>query len=54
LIRPVLEAEEEGVKNCDDLMRLLSRAFRPNPEVQKFVLSSNSRSRASIDSRFSA
>lgn len=38
LIRPVLEAEAQGVKNCDDLMRLLSRCFQePNPEVQKFV-----------------
>jgi len=38
LIRPVLEAEEQGVKNCDDLMRLLSRCFQePNPEVQKFI-----------------
>ena len=34
----MLEAEDEGVKNCDDLTRLLSRIFQePNPEVQIFV-----------------
>jgi AcrR family transcriptional regulator len=38
LIRPVLEAEAQGVKNCDDLMRIISRAFQePNPEVRKLV-----------------
>jgi AcrR family transcriptional regulator len=38
LIRPVLEFDENGTKNCDDLMRLISRSFQePNPEVKKFV-----------------
>jgi len=38
LIRPVLEFDEDGSKNCDDLMRLISRCFQePNPEVKKFV-----------------
>jgi len=38
LIRPVLEADEDGTKNCDDFKRLISRSFQePNPEVKKFV-----------------
>lgn len=38
LIRPVMEFDEDGTKNCDDLMRLISRSFQePNPEVKKFV-----------------
>src|SRR5262249_6606015 len=38
LIRPVLEVDEYGAKNCDDFMRLMSRCFQePNPEVKKFV-----------------
>jgi AcrR family transcriptional regulator len=38
LIRPVLEVDENGARNCDDLMRLISRSFQePNPEVKKFV-----------------
>ena len=38
LIRPALESEEQGAKNCDDFMRLISRSFQePNAEVKKFV-----------------
>jgi AcrR family transcriptional regulator len=38
LIRPVLEVDENGTKNCDDFMRLISRSFQePNPEVKRFV-----------------
>jgi AcrR family transcriptional regulator len=38
LIRPAMESEEQGAKNCDDLMRLLSRSFQEqNAEVKKFV-----------------
>jgi len=38
LVRPALESEEFGAKNCDDFMRLISRSFQePNPEVKKFV-----------------
>jgi AcrR family transcriptional regulator len=38
LIRPVLEFDEDGTKNCDDFMRLISRCFQePNPEVKRFV-----------------
>jgi len=38
LIRPVLEVDENGTKNCDDFMRLISRSFQePKPEVKKFV-----------------
>src|SRR5258708_30118342 len=38
LIRPVLESEGHDLKNCDDLMRLISRSFQaPNPEVKRFV-----------------
>jgi AcrR family transcriptional regulator len=38
LIRPALESEEYGAKNCDDFMRLISRSFQEqNPEVKKFV-----------------
>jgi AcrR family transcriptional regulator len=38
LIRPVMESEEQGAKNCDDFMRLLSRSFQEqNAEVKKFV-----------------
>jgi AcrR family transcriptional regulator len=38
LIRPALESEEQGTKNCDDFMRLISRSFQePNAEVKKFV-----------------
>ena len=38
LIRPAVESEEGGPKNCDDLMRLISRSFQePNPELKKFV-----------------
>src|SRR5579862_5927718 len=38
LIRPVLEVDENGTKNCDDFMRLISRSFQePNPEVKSFV-----------------
>jgi AcrR family transcriptional regulator len=38
MIRPAVEAKDEGKSSCDDLMRLLSRAFQePNPEVKKFV-----------------
>jgi AcrR family transcriptional regulator len=38
LIRPALESEEQGAKNCDDFMRLISRSFQePNPEVKRFV-----------------
>jgi len=38
LIRPAVEAKEEGAPGCDDFMRLISRCFQePNPEVKKFV-----------------
>ncbi|MDB6169907.1 MAG: transcriptional regulator, TetR family [Verrucomicrobia bacterium] len=38
LVRPALEAEGRGAKNCDDLMRLISRSFQEqNTEVKKFV-----------------
>ena len=38
LIRPVLDVDENGTKNCDDFMRLISRCFQePNQEVKKFV-----------------
>ena len=38
LIRPALESEEQGAKNCDDFMRLISRSFQEsNAEVKKFV-----------------
>src|SRR5258708_2621654 len=38
LIRPVLESEGHDLKNCDDLMRLISRSFHePNLEVKRFV-----------------
>jgi len=38
LVRPVLESEGRGVKNCDDFMRLISRSFQEsNREVKKFV-----------------
>ena len=38
LIRPVVDVDEDGTKNCDDFMRLISRSFQePNPEVKKFV-----------------
>jgi AcrR family transcriptional regulator len=38
LIRPVMESEDPGAKNCEDLMRLISRSFQEaNPEVKKFV-----------------
>jgi len=38
LVRPAMESEEFGAKNCDDFMRLISRSFQePNPEVKKFV-----------------
>lgn len=38
LIRPAVEAKEEGAPNCDDFMRLISRCFQePNVEVKKFV-----------------
>lgn len=37
-IRPVLESEDHGSRNCDDFMRLISRSFQePNPEVKRFV-----------------
>ncbi len=38
LIRPAVEAKEEGAPGCDDFMRLISRCFQePNTEVKKFV-----------------
>jgi AcrR family transcriptional regulator len=38
LIRPALESEDQGAKNCDDFMRVLSRSFQEsNSEVKKFV-----------------
>ncbi|HEV7402347.1 MAG TPA: TetR/AcrR family transcriptional regulator [Chthoniobacteraceae bacterium] len=38
LVRPALESEGQGAKNCDDFMRLISRSFQePNAEVKKFV-----------------
>jgi AcrR family transcriptional regulator len=38
LIRPALESEDQGAKNCDDFMRVLSRSFQEsNFEVKKFV-----------------
>lgn len=38
LIRPALESEERGAKNCDDFMRLLSRCFQEsNPGVKRFM-----------------
>jgi AcrR family transcriptional regulator len=38
LIRPVMESEAQGAKNCDDFMRLISRSFQEqNAEVKKFV-----------------
>jgi len=38
LIRPVLDVDENGTKNCDDFMRLISRCFQEsNREVKKFV-----------------
>jgi hypothetical protein len=38
LIRPALESEDQGAKNCDDFMRVLSRSFQEsNVEVKKFV-----------------
>ncbi|MES2707860.1 MAG: TetR/AcrR family transcriptional regulator [Verrucomicrobiota bacterium] len=38
LIRPAVEAQDEGGPNCDDFMRLISRCLQePNPEVKKFV-----------------
>lgn len=38
LIRPAVEAKEEGAPGCDDFMRLISRCFQePNPELKKFV-----------------
>jgi AcrR family transcriptional regulator len=38
LIRPAMESEAYGAKNCDDFMRLLSRSSQEsNAEVKKFV-----------------
>ena len=38
LIRPAVEAKEDGAPGCDDFMRLISRCFQePNPELKKFV-----------------
>jgi AcrR family transcriptional regulator len=38
LIRPAMESEAQGAKNCDDFMRLISRSFQEeNAEVRKFV-----------------
>jgi AcrR family transcriptional regulator len=38
LIRPAVEAKEEGAPRCDDFMRLISRSFQePNLELKKFV-----------------
>ena len=38
LVRPILESEGPDLKNCDDLMRLISRSFQePNLEVKKFT-----------------
>jgi len=38
LIRPALESEDQGAKNCDDFMRVLSRSFQEsNAEVKRFV-----------------
>src|SRR6186713_203928 len=35
LIRPALESEDQGAKNCDDFMRVLSRSFQEsNSEVK--------------------
>lgn len=38
MIRPAVEAEGRGARDCDDMMRLLSRCFQePNAEVKHFV-----------------
>ena len=38
LIRPAVEAKEDGAPGCDDFMRLISRCFQePNPELKRFV-----------------
>lgn len=38
MIRPAVEAKEEGAPGCDDFMRLISRSFQePNAELKKFV-----------------
>ena len=38
LVRPAVEAKEDGAPGCNDFMRLISRCFQePNPELKKFV-----------------
>jgi AcrR family transcriptional regulator len=38
LVRPVLESEDPGAKNCEDFMRVICRSFQEsNPEVKRFV-----------------
>lgn len=38
MVRPAVEAKEDGAPGCDDFMRLISRSFQePNPELKKFV-----------------
>jgi AcrR family transcriptional regulator len=38
LIRPAVESEGRGARDCDDLMRLISRCFQePNAELKHFV-----------------
>ncbi|MDB6171538.1 MAG: transcriptional regulator, TetR family [Chthoniobacteraceae bacterium] len=38
LVRPAVESEGRGARDCDDMMRLISRCFQePNTELKHFV-----------------